>query len=243
MSYIFYIILLAFLLILSQGILAVDEEMILIISVLLFLGSSYNAISGFLVSSLSDRAETIKKLFDNFFILKINTLTTLLGTYQKVYDTNVDLINVIGITAAELQTVREARNKEVDYFINFIVNNQLNIILSEEIQLLRVLYYNKVKSFFQVLLTNWKLYEVRGLVNEEISSFNIFEEFDKSSSVINDNKLALLPLSSMGLTDYNLFSKISKIKSFLDYIFLVPNFVSTYILINLLLGVKSLSLK
>jgi len=237
MAFVFYGILLVFLAILAKGILIVDEEMILIISVLIFLGSSYNAVSGFLVSSLSDRAEAIHKTFNTYFLSKITTLTLLLGTYQKVYDTNADLVKVIGFTSNKLFTIRDVRNNEVEQFVNFLINNQLNIIISEELNLLRALYYMKIKLFFQNLLLNWKLYDIRSLVAED--SF-LLDGFDKASGVIKQNKLALLPLSSMSSSDLSLFNYFGRIGHILDLSLVTPNYLSSYILVQLVLGLRVL---
>lgn len=70
MNVIFYALIPVVLLALMKNYLLFDEEVILIVSVLIFLGASYNIISGFLVTGLSERAEMIKKNFDNYFFLK-----------------------------------------------------------------------------------------------------------------------------------------------------------------------------
>jgi len=235
MNFVFYGLLLVFLGILFQEILIVDEEMILIISVLIFLGSSYNVVSSFLMTSLSERADGIRKTFDNYFILKTTTLTTLLNTYQRIYDTNIDLVKVIGITSNSLQDIRTLRNKEVEHFFNFIINQQLHFIITEEINLLRVLYYNKIKFFFNNLLKSWKLYEIRGLVNEDV-----FDEFTNASKIINNKKLSLLPLSSMNSNDLVLFSSIDSLRNVIGNLGLDSNFLVSYLLVNLLIGVRSI---
>lgn len=239
MNPIFLVTLLGFLGILAQGVLIVDEEMILIISVLIFLGSSYNAVSSFLISSLNDRAESIKKVFDTYFILKINTLNSLLATYEKIYNTNKDLVNVIGVTAKQLQHIQQARNKEVDFFLNYVVNSQLNIILAEEINLVKTVYYNKIKLFFSSLLGSWKLYSVHGLVSSSITG--IFDDFEKASKVINENKVSLLPLSSVVNSDILLLQAVSRIILVLEYIVGSNNVLISYVLSNYVFSVKGLS--
>jgi len=186
------------------------------------------------MSSLNERAEGIRKTFDNYFTLKITTLTTLLSTYQKIYDTNVDLVKVIGVTANSLQDIRNLRNKEVEYFFNFIINQQLHLILTEEISLLRTLYYNKIKFFFNNLLRSWKLYEIRGVLNEDV-----FDEFTNASKIINNKKLSLLPLSSMSSNDLVLFSNIESIRNIVDTLRLDSDFLFSYLLVNLIIGIKS----
>jgi hypothetical protein len=238
MNLVFYFILFLFFLVLVKGLLVVDEEIILIISVLIFLGGSYNSVSGFVVSGLADRAENIKKFFENFFLLKMNVVSILLSTYQKVYDTNSDIVKIIGVVANQLEVIRESRNSEVEYFLNFVVNNQLNTIATEEIHLLRSLFYNKVKLFFSNLLKGWKLYEIRGLVKSSEDTFNIFDDFVQSSKIINQNKLALLPLSSVATSDLALLSNLAKIKSVLCLMFIAADFLISYILVNTLLGLK-----
>lgn len=238
MSLVFFVILFLFLIVLAKGLLIVDEEVILIISVLIFLGGSYNSVSGFLVAALVDRAENIRKIFDNYFLLKINVVSTLLNTYQKVYDTNSDIVKIIGITTNELAVIRESRNGEVEHFLNFVVNSQLNTIAVEEIHLLRTLFYNKVKLFFSTLLKGWKLYEIRGLAK---SSEDIFDDFVQSSKIINENKLALLPLSSIATSDLGLLNNLAKLQSIFCLVFEESNFLVSYIFFNTLLGLRQLA--
>jgi len=238
---IFYALIPVVFLALFTDFLIFDEEVILIVSVLIFLGASYNAVSGFLVSSLSDRAEVIKKSFDNYFLLKIGTLNTLVSTYQKVYETNSELVKVIGITHKHLEDIKNLRSTEVEYFLNYSINQHLQSILAEELQLFRSIYAVKLQNFFAELQSTWSFQEYKDVLSlEEQNDLEIFDEVEKASSVINDNKLSLLPLSIISkndLANLNNFVNISNILSFI----LEDTSVENYFIFDNLLAFKTIA--
>lgn len=237
---IFYALIPVVFLALFTDFLIFDEEVILIVSVLIFLGASYNAVSGFLVSSLSDRAEVIKKSFDNYFLIKIGTLNTLVSTYQKVYETNSELVKVIGITHKHLEDIRNLRTTEVEYFLNYSVNQHLQGVLAEELQLFRSIYAVKLQKFFSELQLTWSFQEFKDVLSsEEQNALEIFDEVEKASVIINNNKLALLPLSIISKSDLVTLSGFANIANIFSFVAEDIN-AEAYFIFENLLALKSI---
>jgi len=218
-NFIFYSLIPVVFLALVKDYLIFDEEVILIVSVLIFLGASYNTVAGFLVSSLADRSEVIKKSFDNYFLLKMGTLNTLMVTYQKVYETNSELVKVIGITHKQLENIKNLRGVEVEYFLNYSVNQHLQAILAEELQLFRSVYAVKLRNFFSELQLTWNLQELKDyLEQEQQKDLGVFEEVEKASAIINTNKLNLLPLSIIQKNDLSFLNDFVIVGNVLSFI-------------------------
>lgn len=242
MNVIFYALIPVVLLALMKNYLLFDEEVILIVSVLIFLGASYNIISGFLVTGLSERAEMIKKNFDNYFFFKVGTLKTLIDTYQKVYETNNELVKVIGVTYNQLEIIKTLRGVEIENFLGYVVNQHLQNILAEELQLFKNIYYSKLQNFFYELQLTWGLQQVKDVLDvDEQQSLEVLDEVQKAAEVINSNKVALLPLSSVlkgDLVFMNNFVSIFRVLGYVSAGLLVDVYVLFWNLLSCKLNVK-----
>jgi len=239
MSYIFYTILLVFAFLLFGEFLVFDEEFILITSVLLFLGASYNTVSGFLVDFLADRAAIIRKNFKTIFAIKILTLKTTLDTYHRINNSNIELLNVLRVVHLKLDEVKAVRIGEVENFLGYIVNNQLNVILLEKLNFIKNIYVKKISLFFSNLLLDWRAFEFRNLLEiKDLHFFKNLEDLEKSSNLIGFKKLNLLPLSILRKQDLMHFNTLGILFNMFRSIIFSNDFVFSYIVYLYIVNLK-----
>jgi hypothetical protein len=229
MSYIFYIILLLFFGALFGEFLVFDEEFILITSVLLFLGASYNTIVSFLIGFLAERSDLIRKNFKLFFQNKILTLKIMLGTYERISNVNSELVKVVSTLAISLQEAKKSRSEEVTYFFNYAVNAQLNSILLEELNLIKVAYLKRLNLFFSSILVDWRLFEVRNaLTYSDLLYVENFYELESASKLISLRKSSLLPLTILSRSSVNNFNAFTNLENLYNFLGLRDNFLYFY---------------
>lgn len=230
MSYIFYIILVLFFLALFGEFLVFDEEFILITSVLLFLGASYNTIAGFLVSFLDDRSIVIKRNFKAYFAIKTLTLTTILDTYKRINNSNLELLNILNVVHGSLSELKETRNVEVEHFLNYFINSQLNVVLLEKLNFIKNIYFRKLNLFFSNLLVNWRIFELRNILNsDDLVYLSIIDDLEKSANLLNSKKLDLLSISMLSNDDLLNFRALGFLSNIFTYIDLRDDFLFSYV--------------